>query len=116
MCVWVCVWTCRKGGGDFDLSKLPAAAAERGVGDSLPASVVMGLLAALGGPLETETPPPPLCWEEMGDLRARSCSSASFWKKEERIFNFLNFFSTKKHGTEPYLSAKLLLVSNKKIR
>ena len=54
-----------------------------GVGDSLPASVVMGLLERPGGgpaDRETERPPPTptLCCEEMGDLRARSCSSASF--------------------------------------
>jgi len=38
MWVWVWVWTWRSGGGDLDLSE---DAEETGVGDSLPAIVVM---------------------------------------------------------------------------
>ncbi len=70
-----------------------------GVGDSLPASVVMGLLATLGGPAdkETEERPTPPCCEEIGDFRARSCSSASFCKETKRRVDY--FF-----GTEPVIT------------
>ena len=75
MWVWVCTW--RNGGGDFDLSAL---AADVGVGESLPAIVVTGLEECTVG--LAVCMPAELMLElmlELGDLRALSWSSASFW-------------------------------------
>lgn len=73
--MWVC--TCRKGGGDFDLSVL---AADVGVGESFPAIVVTGLEECTVGLAVCMLDELMLeLMLELGDLSARSCSSASFW-------------------------------------